>query len=173
LMVSVEERSQITHPVFEVSGLTWQRATKTKNIRAIHIQVLMAASAPLAKLALEAIEGYQTLKATGVVCEGVDGDFWQQQPDKLLQKYDVVGFDEDGWMICQPKPENEVECYLTRLEGEPFSIIGLWGERHTVGGQVVELQFGEPGDAICRNLKDPKDVWIVARRLFDSTYEVK
>ena len=78
--------------------------------------------------------------------------------------------DANGWMCCEPFPDNSVECVEVTGDytamGE-FSIIGQWGE--TISGEK-NIQRGVQGDFICRNLSDKSDIWIVKRKLFLNTY---
>lgn len=86
---------------------------------------------------------------------------------KLLQKYTVVDITEDGWLVCEPKPENEVWA-TEYIEGEgKFSIFAQWGEK-MADGQYI--QTGDVGDYILRSKTDPNDYWIVRKSLFDSIY---
>jgi hypothetical protein len=176
--MTVTQPSLVTHPLLDVGEITaWHRATKTKAIKAKHIQHLFADNSVLSKFMLATLEGQQMLKATSMVCVGAEGDVWQQAQDKLLKKYKVASVDEGGWLVCEPYPDNEVDCYDTmqpfmpvETTGEGFSIKAQWGERQSDG---TFLQFGQWGDFICRNQTDKTDVWIVRRSFFDSTYEIK
>jgi hypothetical protein len=93
-------------------------------------------------------------------------------------------------MICEPKPENEVEFieltghFLDLYGGIEFQaysgfhghlrspsaggyIRGLWGS--TVDG-VENLQAFTLGDFLCRQPHEHADQWIVRRTLFLNTY---
>ena len=161
------------YPTIDLNKLERKRATKTRPIWAKHVQNILCDNFVLSKLLLSTIEADQMLKSTSIVCRGEAGDVWQQTPEKLLAKYTVTGIDAEGWLVCSPKPDNEVYCYVTS-EGGPgtlgFSVIAQWGEKQADG---TFLQFGDFGDVVCRSLTDPADVWIVQRQLFDSTYEAK
>lgn len=66
------------------------------------------------------------------MCLGDSNDVWQQIPKSLLKKYDVVEIDNDGWMVCQPRPDNAVVCceITPDMVGDPevgLYIIGKWG----------------------------------------------
>ena len=109
-----------------------------------------------------------------MICVGEAGDVWQQTPAKILKKYDVTAIDKDGWMVCTPKPDNEVDCHevgstTTNMQSE-FCVIGQWGE--TVG-PLKNVQRGVVGDFICRNRTDLADVWVVRKNLFNNTYVIK
>lgn len=95
----------------------------------------------------------------------------------LLKKYTVDSIDPDGWMVCNPKPENSVEfCEITSdvLDnakwGPPGSgyIHGQWGE--TILDLGANLQHWKLGDFIVRNREDTTDVWVVARKIFINSY---
>jgi hypothetical protein len=162
-----------SHPLYPIGDITgWQSASKTKPIKAKPIQSLLSDEDVLTKFLLAALEGNQTLKANAIVCLGAAGDVWQQAPDRLLKKYKVTGFDENGWLICEPLPEHEVDCFETELHTEPpgFSLKAKWGERQADGSFIL---FGEWGDFIVRDKNDHNDVWIVQKSLFLSTYEIK
>lgn len=161
-----------SHPTLIIENIRgWKRATKTRPIKAKHIQCILIDNSVAAKFLLSTIEADQMLKATSVVCMGEAGDIWQQDPDKLFKKYTVTSLDPTGWMICQPKPDNEVDCYIANLmrNVDGFSIVAQWGERQADG---TFLQFGHSGDVVCRNQSDKSDIWIVQRKLFDATYEI-
>ena len=153
----------------ELSG--WGRASKTKNILARPMSTLVIDSSITAKLVLETLEGKQKLNDKSMVCKGVASDFWQQTKDKLLSKYDVIDITDDSWMVCKPKPDNEVESIQIisdMINGErDFEIIGLWGIETPEGF----IQNGEVGDYICRNLTDGNDVWIVKNFIFRNSYD--
>lgn len=156
-------------------NLDFSTATKTKPIKAKHLSCVMSDRNVLTKFLLDTLEGRQNLKEDGntVICLGEGGDVWQQATKKLLQKYTVTSITEDGWLVCEPKPENEV--WATQYNGESrgdgkFSIFAQWGEK-TESGQYV--QVGEVGDYILRSKTDPNDYWLVRKSFFESTYEFK
>jgi hypothetical protein len=151
----------------------WKIASKTRPIKAKPLVSLMVDRTVTSKFLMDTLEGHEPLGDGVVICVGEAGDAWQQMPKKLLQKYAVKGIDKDGWMECEPLPDNvvnviEVDGGLTALG--KFSIIGQWGA--TVNGEK-NVQIGEHGDFICQNQTDPTDVWIVKRKLFLNTYVIK
>jgi len=152
----------------------WKKATKTKPIKAKHIQSLLIDDALTTKLLLQTLEGSQMLKATSMVCLGAIEEPWQQTPEKLLKQYTVTEITPQGWLVCTPKPENERDLFetesLANSAYEGYAIYAQWGERQSDGRFI---QFGKFGDPILRNQDDLSDVWIVARNLFDSTYDLK
>lgn len=169
-----------------VDALTWSVATKTKNVRAKPLISIMVDRGVLSKFLIDTLEGKEPLGDGAVVCLGESNDVWQQMPKKLLQKYNVVEIDADGWMVCEPRPDNAVLCHevttqsldvlMADYEWAPgeyrsknFYIIGQWGEDSPEGPK----QFGVVGDYICRNRDDPTDVWIVHRKIFINTYSIK
>lgn len=164
----------------KISG--WRLASKTQPITAKPLINLLVDRKVSSKFLVDTLEGQEPLGDGVVICVGAAGDAWQQMPKKLLQKYDVTSIDQDGWMVCTPKPDNAVDCYEVTKEYVDsvcmaqggwfgtFTIIGQWGA--TVG-EEKNVQKGELGDFLCRNRTDPTDVWIVKRKLFLNTYVVK
>jgi hypothetical protein len=156
----------------------WDIATKTKPIKAKPLINLLVDKTVATKFLVDTLEGKEPCRNGAMVCVGESGDIWQQVSKKLLQKYYVTSIDDDGWMICTPKPDNEVECrevapcFFTFGDENvtDFYIIGQWGE--TVGDEK-NVQRGVVGDFICRNKYDESDVWIVKRKLFLNTYSIK
>ena len=149
-------------------------ATKTKPIKAKHIQLILTDNSVFAKFLLSTLEGVQVLKANAMVCIGIDNDAWQQDQKKLFAKYSVTGVDEHGWMTCEPKPDNEVAVILTDdIKSNYFSLIAQWGDERIWNGKKVYLQYGEKGDYICYNPLDVQDKWIVRKKFFESTYQIK
>lgn len=173
----------------------WRVATKTKSIRAKPLISIMVDRSVLSKFLIDTLEGKEPLGDGTVICIGEFNDAWQQTPKKLLQKYDVTSIDNDGWMVCDPKPDNEVECHeigpweleppiypsakhalLNPLESsswkdKPFYVVGLWGE--TLPNGTKNVQRGVAGDFVCRSCTDPTDIWVVQRKIFLNTYAIK
>jgi hypothetical protein len=162
----------------DCTTLPWQTATKTKPIKAKPLISIMVDRSVLSKFLLDTLEGKEPLGDGAVVCVGVSNDAWQQMPKKLLAKYTVVSIDEDGWMVCEPKPDNAVNCIqvtpgIMSRQGltEPtFSIVAQWGAQQPDG---TMLQTGDVGDYVCCSRDDASDVWIVKRKIFDNTYSIK
>ena len=167
----------------ETTAITdWRVARKTRPIKAKPLISLMVDRTVASKFLVDTLEGHEPLGDGSIICVGEAGDAWQQTPKKLLQKYSVVSIDKDGWMDCQPLPDNAVDAIevseavfktFSNVGPSPmnygFSIIGQWGA--TVDG-VKNVQQGTVGDFICRNQTDHSDVWIVRRRLFLNTYVI-
>jgi len=162
----------------------WKIATKTKPIKAKPLINLLVDRTVTSKFLVDTLEGKEPLGDGVVICVGEAGDTWQQMPKKLLQKYSVKGIDKDGWMECEPLPDNAVNvievtddfininCMSDGNNGwfGEFQIIGQWGE--TVG-DIKNVQRGTKGDFICQNRTDSSDVWVVRRKLFLNTYVIK
>lgn len=158
----------------ETKNITgWNTAKKTRPIKAKSLINLLVDRSVTSKFLLDTLEGNEVLGDGSVVCVGEAGDAWQQMPKKLLGKYDVTALDNDGWMVCTPKPDNAVNVVeVTKEMAGPdgkFTIIGFWGAM--VDG-VANVQKGEAGDFICQNKSDLLDVWIVKRKLFLNTYNI-
>lgn len=169
----------------------WAVATKTRPLRAKPLINLLVDRSVTNKFLVDTLEGREPLGDGVVICVGEAGDTWQQMPKKLLAKYDVTSIDNDGWMICTPKPDNAVNVIEITgdllASGKPFVvpppddemykahafyINGLWGSDETPAfGKNV--QWGDTGDFVCQNRTDPTDVWIVRRKLFLNTYIIK
>ena len=151
----------------------WNVASKTKPIKAKPLINLLVEKEVASKFLLDTLEGREPLGDGSVICIGEAGDTWQQMPNKLLAKYSVESIDAAGWMICQPRPDNAVDCYEV-VEGQcsdgKFYVIAQWGETF---GNEENVQKGVTGDFICRNREDKSDVWVVNRKLFLNTYIIK
>lgn len=88
--------------------------------------------------------------------------------------------DAQGWLTCQPKPENEVLVtqilqkdnneFDDRFHNGKFCLVAQWGTKQVYGSF---LQWGESGEWVCRNINDPTDVWIVQQVRFNATYNLK
>jgi len=158
----------------ETKNLTgWKIASKTRPIKAKPLISLLVDRSVTNKFLVDTLEGKEPLGDGVVICVGEAGDTWQQMPKKLLAKYAVKAIDNDGWMVCEPLPDNAVnviEVPESQTDIGGFYIIGQWGE--TVGLEK-NVQRGSAGDFICRNQTDHSDVWIVRRKLFLNTYNIK
>lgn len=152
------------------SMVGWKLAKKTKPVKAKPLISLLVDRSIVSKFLIDTLEGKEPLGDGVVICIGEFNDAWQQSPKKLLAKYDVVSIDNDGWMLCNPKPENAAEVVEVREAG-PFYIVGLWGA--TLDDGTKNVQIGEQGDFILRSREDHNDVWIVRRKIFNSTYSIR
>lgn len=165
----------------EITG--WHVASKTRPIKAKPLITLLVDRKVTNKFLVDTLEGKEPLGDGSIICVGEAGDTWQQTQKKLLAKYDVKAIDEDGWMVCEPRPENAVDCIevwphiFAEQQRTPgfnpdteFYIIGQWGGE--INGEA-NAQSGVAGDFICRNREDHDDCWIVKRKLFLNTYTIK
>jgi len=166
--------------------IKWNIAKKTKTIKAKPLISIMVDRNVLSKFLVDTLEGKEPLGDGSIICLGDSNDVWQQMPKKLLQKYSVISIDNDGWMICEPRPDNSVECIeiTTDLsefvddsdfwvtEKEHFFIKGLWGEEVSILDKKINIQRSDIGDFICRNREDKNDIWIVKRKIFINTYNI-
>lgn len=170
--------------LIEIEKITnWSVAKKTRPIKAKPMVSLMVDRSVASKFLIDTLEGKEAIGDGSVMCVGESGDAWQQMPAKLLRKYDVAEIDVEGWMTCVPKPENSVECYQITDETEqvstdmwadsnPYCIIAEWGEDTVMVNVPIKIQRAEAGDYICRNRTNTSDVWIVRRKIFNSTYVI-
>jgi len=155
--------------------VNWQIAKKTKNIKAKPLLSIMVDRSVLSKFLVDTLEGKENLGDGSVICIGESNDIWQQMPKNLIKKYNVTDIDKDGWMICEPKPDNSVECFEIDKSyvGKDLFIKGHWGEELVISQDVtINIQKAEIGDYICRNREDKSDVWIVRRKIFINTYNI-
>lgn len=154
----------------------WQRCQKTKPIMAKPLTSIFNGPYELmGNILLKTLEGNEPLKMSNVMCLGATGEPWQQTVPKLLAKYTVTNITEGGWLECTPIPGAAIEecVQITEANADTngeFTVIGLWGETLPDGTECV--QRGKVGDYVLRSPRDHKDVWIVRRSLFESTYEV-
>jgi len=160
-------------PVLADTLKEWKIAKKTKNIRAKSLVSIMVDKSVLNKFLITTIEANEKLGDSSVVCLGESGDIWQQMPKKLIAKYNVISIDPEGWMVCEPRPDNSIECYewvddIDTPTKEHY-VKALWGEEIPNYGPCQRFA---KGDYICRNRDDNTDVWVVRRRFFDNTYSI-
>ena len=158
--------------IVNLDDVVWGVAKKTKNIKAKPLISIMVDRSVLSKFLVDTLEGKEPLGDGAIICIGDSNDVWQQMPKKLLQKYNVIEIDNDGWMVCKPKSDNSVNCWeftedMPSYEKE-FHVKTLWGEE--IEGNFY--QKGEKGDYICRSREDINDVWIVKRKIFINTYNI-
>ena len=170
---ALAEATPENHPILDPDLLEFRTAKKIKHLIAKPMQDILKDKTIVHKFLLASMEGEQVLKTNSMVCIGNEDDAWQQEPATLLKKYNVTGYTDDGWAICEPKPENENWACQIPEDHPPFSVICLWGREFMVDGQQVFLLFGKPGDYVLRSKTDPNDVWIVDQKLFRSTYEIE
>ena len=151
--------------VFDTSkNIAWRIGRKTKSLRAKPMVSLIVDLSVMAKFLIDTLEAREPVDKNTMFCIGETNDAWQQTPDKLLAKYTVDDIDEDGWMVCVPKPDNSVEFTVAEESGY---IVGLWGE--TIDG-VQNLQQFDAGDVIARNREHTEDQWVVRKKIWDNSY---
>lgn len=160
-------------PIFSGQLVDWKIAKKTKSIRAKPTVSIMVDQSVLSKFLLTTLEANEKIGDGSVICLGESGDIWQQMPKKLLAKYTIASIDKDGWMVCEPLPDNSIECIqwdsvINTKNGEHW-VQALWGEDYRTYGKCQRFAYG---DYICRNRTDPTDIWVVRRRFFENTYTV-
>jgi len=153
--------------IISTDNAIWRRAKKTQGIRAKPLVNLIVDRSVSSKFLVDTLEGREPIDMGNMFCIGAAGDAWQQTSKALLKKYDIKQVDADGWMVCEPRPENEVEFF--EATDEEGCVIGLWGE--TIDGKE-RLQRFVKGDFICRQVDDPSDQWVVRRTLFINTYTI-
>jgi hypothetical protein len=146
----------------------WQTARKTKPILAKPMQSLLSDQRILAKFLLSTLEGTQTLRGNSMVCLGNHNDVWQQDRAKLHKQYTPSEVLEDGWTVFTPKPEAERSVTEVK-DSATFAIKAQWGTRMPDGSFE---QYGKEGDYLVQSKEDPNDVWIVAKAVFEATYEI-
>lgn len=165
----------MTHTILDTSNLVWGRAKKTVGILAKPVSSVITDRRLLKSMLIDTLEGREPLHEENFLCIGAIEEPWQQSPKALFKKYNIVGITADGWLQCEPKPENEVEYIQFTGDGAKgdeaglFTIIGLWGEE--ING-VSNQQRIKVGDYICRQTYDHNDQWVVNKGLFEATYSV-
>jgi hypothetical protein len=156
----------------------WDQARKTARVKAKPMISLLTDKSVMNRFLLDTLEGREPIGADAVFCIGQAGDAWQQMPTKLLKSYSIVNIDSDGWMECEPKPEDVREVFQlttdylklnTDFRTDPMFIVGLWGETH---GEHKNLQRFEAGDFLVRSRTEHHDMWIVRRKIFLNTYSI-
>lgn len=110
---------------------------------------------------IQTLEGSIHAAAGSYLCRGVVGEFWAQAESKLREKYSESDeFDSEGWQRFDPKPDAPL-VEATEVD-EPFQVESHFG-----------TLSGKPGDYIVRSTTDGSDVWIVAKAIFDASYEIE
>ena len=162
------EKSVSTVKILPTVDAAWGTAKKTALIRAKPLSAIFADGSPMDKFLLATLEGDQPVSRANLMCVGATAEPWQQPAKALLRKYQVTAIEDDGWMICTPLPENEVD-YFKIGDTDATHIQGQWGS--TIGDHV-NLQSFKVGDYVCRQTYDHTDQWVVREALFDATYEI-
>jgi hypothetical protein len=163
--------------LIDPNSLVYTTVKKVKPLQAKPMQCFINWSARsndkkvLMHFLLNTLEGMQMLKADSMVCVGICGDVWQQDRDKLHKAYTPTEVGEDGWITFVPKPEAERDACQIEFDGTgKFYLKAQWGDKQVDGSF---LQTGNTGDYILRSKEDLTDVWIVAKSVFERTYEIK
>lgn len=153
--------------ILSTDSALWLHGKKTKGLKAKPMSSLIVDSAVINKFLINTLEGHEPVYVASIFCIGETGDAWQQSIKALLKKYDISTIDENGWMHCTPKPENEVEFFEVAAGTQATHIVGQWGA--TIDG-VKNLQAFDIGDFICRQPHQHEDQWVVRRLLFNNSY---
>jgi hypothetical protein len=163
----------------------WKIATKNKRIMAKPLVSVMVDKTVTNKFLLDTLEGKEVLGDGSLICVGEAGDAWQQMPKKLLAKYSVVAINDEGWMECEPLPGNATNCVeITSELTDMFLDPNIHDNRQDDGNYYIQADWGEKvndmtiqrcqkGDFIMQDRENPNDVWIVARKIFLNTYNIK
>ena len=155
--------------VLSTADRSWGIAKKTALIRAKPLSSIISDGSALDKFLLTTLEGDQPVSRANLMCIGATAEPWQQTAKAILKKYSVTAIEDDGWMICTPLPENEVEFFKITDADVGTHIVGQWG---SVIGDHKNLQSYKTGDYVCRQTYDRTDQWIVREALFDATYGI-
>jgi hypothetical protein len=158
----------MSRPIINVSELEFRTAIKTKPIRAKPVQSVVPDPTVLRHLRLTTLEGPQALKPNGWICQGGNGELWQQSAKKLAEKYEFGDSDEGGWITLSPRAGQSVNAAAVDGAEGGFAVRGRWGDEQPNGDL---LQYGADGDYVLQSTTDPDDVWIVKRHLFEATYD--
>lgn len=166
--------------ILSTANVSWRIAKKTRPLRAKPMVNLMVDRSVMSKFLVDTLEAKELVSPNAMFCIGESNDAWQQTPEKLLAKYTVESIDNDGWMVCSPKPENSVQFvevtqdFLSSVKGlrefrkENFGYIrGQWGQQ--IDGEANLQQFAL-GDFIARNRTDTTDQWVVRRKIWLNSY---
>jgi hypothetical protein len=148
----------------------WRRGKKTQGLRSKPLVSLIVDKSVVNKFLIDTLEGREPIDSANMFCIGDAGDAWQQTAKALLKKYDIKNIDSDGWMICEPKPENEVEFFQWIPDPIPFGYTYIKGQWGATIEDVFNLQKIVAGDFVCRQPDNHDDQWVVQCRLFRNTY---
>jgi len=168
--------------LLDIQGIRWALAKKVRPLRAKPMVSLLVDKSVMGQFLVDTLEAREPVSPQAMFCIGEANDAWQQMPDKLLKHYEVRHIDEDGWMVCHPKPEGAREFFevtLAVLQAQGYwdffcalptgtgYVQAQWSE--TVGGRHNVQRFGE-GDFIVRSREDASDVWVVRRKIWLNSY---
>lgn len=113
------------------------------------------------------------------LCVGVAGEPWFQKPERVTERYEPAeeeskqfSFDTQSHRYRLYKPKEDARNWVAQIKGpgiEGFEIRPNYDMDHPLyapkGGFVVMDHVPDPYQG------NPKDVWLVQERLFNSTYE--
>lgn len=141
------------------TAIGWRKAFKTKGLWARKLD---------APLRFKTLEAWETAKAGDWLCIGDASDKWPQSEKALLGKYDRLDGNTKrlgGKAFARFEPKASQPPVIAVQMPKPFRVIATWGDLK-----------GNANDYVVMNAKDehnrnPADVWIVAKRLFDNTYQ--
>lgn len=88
-----------------------------------------------------------------ISCMNENGDIWKEISTAFFKHYEATEFDNDGWLICNPK-SRELEYYQADESG-------------TVSGRNHSKSFYSSGDFVIRNADDIFDQWVISKKLFE------
>lgn len=144
----------------------WKVATKTKGMIARKLD---------SDCVVNSIEGPLNAQAGQIVCRGLDSDdWWVQKEENVNKKYTVQGplnsevnfngQEYSDFVIYNPKPDRTV---LVCQIDDTFKVVASWGNLE-----------GKKGDYLIKPSEDaensnPQDVWLVDKKLFEATYDIK
>ena len=166
--------------ILSTAAVNWSVAKKTKPLRSKPMVNLLVDKGVMTKFLVDTLEAKEPVSANAMFCIGESNDAWQQTPEKLLAKYTVVSIDNDGWLVCEPKPENSVE--FVEVTRELLERQGAWESYVSLGHGHIQGQWGQEvaghknmqefaiGDFIARNRTDTTDQWIVRRKIWMNSY---
>lgn len=119
-----------------------------------------------------------------IVCTGLGKvDPWVTSAKKMLANYTVTDITADGWMYCEPRPDRIVNVHqvtdddiLVKCPGwsapYPIALRTHRGTKMNIKGPSDDLwQKGQVGDYICQSQDKHDDVWIVNKKMFETTYQ--
>lgn len=117
---------------------------------------------------VKTLEGSITYYAGDYLCKGPSGDIWGQKSESLFKKYESVPDskpDKDGWQKFVPKPY--ASGVMAASIDHDFTVEHpSWGIFRGKAGSYLVKNFDD------KNIKFPKDIWIVKKVIFESTYEI-
>jgi hypothetical protein len=107
---------------------------------------------------IESPEGLMAARAGDYLCKGVVGECWPQNARRLLASYTPSGVVVNGWERFDPRPD--ALAVMAVQIPQVFSVETSWGGMK-----------GRANDYLVVSQTDPRDQWIVAREIFEATYD--